>query len=262
MPAQNGEQESAQILGKLGKISSKYARPPDNTYTATRTAKILLSNLCERRAKYELENYVPNKQKFDSLYRSKSDYATLKILDHLKQSLCDEGFNVCVIMEAKDDFGIYDVAILQDTPSYVYHKGKEKIRIEVKASLGLPFEQLERYLWNPSPLILVRVITGHVAIIRPTEQRDFVLFSVEEMVAKASRLIDGKFFTIPGLYCSSCKDFECQYNKYRERKWTKIVTMSDEEFGEDIQSFFRNLPYVAEKTAKLVIEELKSQQKS
>jgi len=36
-----------------------------------------------------------------------------------------------------------------------------------------------------------------------------------------------------------------------------IVTMPDSEFERDLNSFFQNLSYVAERTASLVVEEMK-----
>ena len=37
---------------------------------------------------------------------------------------------------------------------------------------------------------------------------------------------------------------------------SKIITMSNEEFNVDLNMFFRNLSYVAERTASFIIEEL------
>ncbi len=223
-------------------------------------AKLLTSNVCERRTLHLLTN--PNseeRKKFDSIYREKSQYATLKILDHLKSRLIAEGINAQVATETRSDFGIYDVTIMQGEPCSILRNGEQKVRLEIKASLGLPLEQLERYLWDDSPIIVIRVITGQVTLFRPREMRELVLFSTSTVLEKSLRLMNGSAYIVPGNYCSYCPDIDCQFNKSKQRTSNgMLVKMSDGDFGDDINSFFKNLPYVADKTASLVVQELKN----
>jgi hypothetical protein len=103
------------------------------------------------------------------------------------------------------------------------------------------------------------VITGHVAKIKPLELQSFVLFSLGELNAKADRVLAGKFYTIPGTACANCLDSSCncRLRRNKTRKPTSLVTLSENDFAEDLTSFFQNLSYVAEKTASMVVEELK-----
>jgi len=181
----------------------------------------------------------------------------MKILECLKTRLHSEGLDATILTEAQSEIGRYDVVVIQSYPRQICNKSEEIVRIEVKASLGVNLEQIDRYLWGSSPLILARVITGHVAKIQPLALQSYVLFSLRELNAKADRLLSGKVYVMPGTSCLSCHDSNCQYNRNRNGSWKGIVCMSDSEFERDLNSFFQNLSYVAERTASLVVEEMK-----
>ena len=199
--------------------------------------------------------------KFDSIYREKSTFATIKILDHLKSRLDREGIRARLSTEEKSEFGRYDVVITQGTPCLIFKNGEKKIRLEIKASLGLPLEQVERYLWDPSPLILVRVITGQVVLLKPSEMGEFVRFSTSTTLDKAQRVIGDNPYTVPGPSCYSCLDAACQFNKRRESREKALVKMSDADFGADLRLFFANLPYVTSRTADFVVQELRKDER-
>jgi hypothetical protein len=224
-------------------------------------AKLLSSNHCERQINYLLDNpeLVIENKSFDSFYREKSEYATLLIVDHLKMSLGERGVNVSIRTEDRSDFGICDVTIENGNPCRVFLHGIEKVRLEIKASLGIPLEQIGRYLYDDSTLIVGRIITNHVAVLRPSEHQNFVLFSLQAMLAKVQRLLEGKEYTVPGKYCSYCLDFDCPFNRNKGKgpARSQLVTMDDREFGRDIESFFGNIKDVSEKIASLVIAELR-----
>jgi len=215
---------------------------------------------CEGKIEYLLgkpELDDPN-ERFDLYYKLKSDFATLKILDLLKSRLSADGLNVTVLTEMPSETGRYDVAIIQGDPCEVYTANAEKVRVEIKASQGLDFEQLDRYLWDSSPLILARVITGHVAKLRPSKLKPYVRFSLKELNTKVDRLLSGKAHNIPGKECTYCYNVHCPHSSNRDRSWktSSIITMSDAEFDNDLNMFFQNLSYVAKRTVSLIIEEL------
>lgn len=252
---QDVKEQKQELFSKLKMLSEKY-RCTRRTIMLSRTVS---SNVCERRIKHLLDNSELEKdnQRFDSYYRQKSEFATIKILEHMKSRLLCSGVDVTILTEAPSDIGRYDVILIQGYPCKIYVQGVEMIRVEVKASLGLDFEQIDRYLWDSSPLILARVITGHVAKLEPLVLQSYVLFSLRELNAKVDRLISGEIYTIPGIACRTCADRSCLYNRNKGKEPVNVVTMPDSEFAEDLNSFFKNLSYVAERTANLVIEELK-----
>lgn len=248
-----------ELLVKIRIIGERWGFVDGRWSLAATLTKTLGSYACERRIKHSLENgsLVKEGQRFDPYYREKSKFATIKILECLKTRLHSEGLDATILTEAPGEIGRYDVVVIQGSPCQGYDKSGEIVRIEVKASLGVNLEQIDRYLWDSSPLILARVITGHVAKIEPLALKSYVLFSLRQLNAKAARLLSGKLYTTPGINCRSCHDSNCQYNRNRNGRWEGIVSMSDGEFERDLNSFFENLGYVAERTASLVVEEMK-----
>lgn len=224
-------------------------------------AKILSSYQCEREISHVLDNPEPTIESkiFDSYYREKSEYATFLIVEHLKKSLRERGIHVSIYTEDRSDFGTYDVTIENGNPCRVYLHGIERVRLEIKASLGIPLEQIGRYLYDDSTLIVGRIITNHVALLRPSEHQNFVHFSLQAMLAKVQRLLEGKESTVPGKYCSYCLDFDCPFNRNKGKSQTRsqLITMDDREFGRDIESFFCNIKDVSEKISSLVLAELR-----
>jgi hypothetical protein len=145
-----------------------------------------------------------------------------------------------------------------DNRSKVGTESEKKIKIEVKASLGIDLGQIQRYMWDFSTLILSRVVTRQVVKLRPSELQPFVTFTLQELDSKLDRLLSNKLYAIPGKDCISCQDETCRHFQRRKkgREPPRVMTFSDLEFGEDLKSFFGNLPYVASQTAVMVVEEL------
>lgn len=90
-------------------------------------------------------------------------------------------------------------------------------------------------------------------------------FSLEELTAKVDRLLSQKFYAVPGIDCTDCLDHKCVYNKRKRvsrRNKNNVITVPDTEFADDLSSFFKNLSYVSERVAKMVVEELTSSSNS
>ncbi len=250
----------ANLLGKLEELCNVYDFRWKGKKKVSGAAKLLTSNLCERRIKYLLENPSWDEPaKFDPFYSEKSHFATVFIVDHVKRRLTEAGLDVTLVTEQRFDFGVYDVLLKTRRPNES-EAHPPTVRLEIKASFGLPLEQIERYLWDDSPLILVRVISGHAVLLKGENLDEFLRMSIESVSAKADRLINSTGFTIPGAYCSSCPDTSCPYNKRSLTTRQKTVCMTDGEFGRDIGSLLKNLPYVAERAALMVIRELNRSQ--
>ncbi len=253
-----------ELVTALGLLISKYEWVYKSKAKTASLTKLLTSTVCERQLDYVLRNPQYEDKRFDSFYREKSEYSTVKILDHLKGRLAEEGIKACIATEVKDEngFGVYDVVIVRGNPCLILQDGHERVKIEIKASFGLPIEQLERYLWDQSPLILVRVIAGQVVLLKQSDLEGFVRFSNKLTFEKAKRLAEGEGFTVPGRYCSGCPDLACPHRSGVKRPFNGIVKSSDADFGEDLRLLFSNLPYVSEKTATLVIAELRKDARS
>lgn len=227
----------------------------------TQAALAILSHSCERRIDYLFRNQSKAVQtsKFDRYYSEKSNYSTILLVDRIKEKLAEAGFAVNIVTEQRTPFGTFDISILSGSPCRVFQNGHELMKIEVKGSIGLTLEQLTRYLLDSSPLILVRVLTNQVCLIRANEFQDYLSFVMVSMTKKIDRLLAKKTWTIPGRYCNDCPDSECpNYPTVHPEAVQEfsLVSMPSDQFEWDIKTFFRNLHSVADRTAKLVVNEV------
>lgn len=228
--------------------------------------KLISKYSCENRIIQALTtNDLNDNARFDSYYRQKSEFATIKILDRVKTTLSETGLEATVLTEVRSDIGRYDAVVALGDLNKSLTGNTRRVRIEIKASAGLDFEQVGRYLWEPSMLILARVVLGQVAKLSPSDLQSYVTFSLEELTAKVDRLLSQKFYAVPGIDCTDCLDHKCVYNKRKRvsrRNKNNVITVPDTEFADDLSSFFKNLSYVSERVAKMVVEELTSSSNS
>jgi len=256
---------TAQLLERVRELALKYGLASKGKPRLISVLKLLGSEVCERKIEHELKTGMKEEgRRFDSIYRERTSFATYLIIDHIKRRLTEEGFSVAIRTEERSELniGVFDVTIRVGDPCLICRNGKEKVRLEVKASLGMQLEQIQRYLFDPSPLILVRVIPGHVMLLERRELEGFVDFSLQTILSKADRLKDEKPFVVPGPHCLNCGDASCPFNYGKRTMNEGLITMSNAEFNEDMRLFFTNLPLVAERTAELVIRELTDKQQA
>jgi hypothetical protein len=219
-------------------------------------AKLIATNVCEKRIDSLLKQgrNAASGEKFDSIYREKSEFATLVVLDHVKRRIVENGYSVRLSTETRDTIGVYDIVIASGTPCTITRRDRQIARVEIKGALGLPLEQIGRYLFNDSPLVLARLLTGHVALFQPRELAEFGQFYASTLTAKAERLNAGEFFTVPGRYCLGCPCVECPNRIESRWKRKPLISIKGDEFEHDITSLFSNLGQVSEKVATLVLK--------
>jgi len=249
-----------ELLAKVNELAEKYNYTVSGRPRTVSALKLLTSNVCEEKIQYDMklkDDY--SEDIFDSIYAERSSFATNFIIDALKSALYKEGYMVGIITEQKSDVGRYDVVIEKGNPCVVYSNHKvKKIRIEVKASFGLPFEQLQRYLFDPSPLILVRVLTGQVILLDPSSFYKFLDFSTQTLLEKANRILDGKGYLVRGPHCLECRNSECPFYPAKEKTSHRLVKIKDDDLEWEMDLFFNNLPKVSSRLSELVLGELRS----
>ena len=241
-----------ELYNALAQLAEKYGI---GGRTST-VAKLLTSTQCERRIAYSLVNIsMKSNQRFDGIYREVSTFATVKILDYLKARLDGDGYNVALATETKDVAGRYDITLVAGDPCVVKVSNEPIVRIEIKGlTTGLPLEQVgERFIWNNSPLIVVRILLGQVFLVRPSDLQGLVGFSLSNNLAKARRILDEAHYTVPGA-CYGCADTGCSYNERRGLELRPLI--SPVKVGEDLKLALMNLPKCAESTASYVLNEL------
>jgi len=247
------EKKRQELLSKLFTLSRTLS--PRQRRTAIELVRILSSYACDEKVKYLIENPSDRADQavFDGYYREKSRYATIFIIDQIKSALSANGMRADIKTEQWSDIGRYDIVIArchEDENRAI----NEELRVEVKASLGIDLEQIVRYLWHQSPLILVRVLTRHVAELEPSKLQQFAICSIRKITAAADRIFAGQVYTVPGLDCLKCPNGRCPYYVAASRKASSLVALSDDDFGRDLEVFLQNLNFVSEKTVSLIME--------
>ena len=249
-----------ELMTKINELALRHNYTVAGKLRTASVLKLLTSNICEEKIRYDLEakEEADSDDVFDSIYAERSSFATNVIIDTLKSAIAKEGFKVGIVTEQKSDVGRYDIVIEAGNPCIVYSNGQAKrIRIEVKASFGLSFEQIQRYLFDPSPLILARVLPSQVIKLDPLTLQSFIDFSARTLIEKSDRILNNKGYLVRGPHCPQCSNNVCPFFPKRSEDRRRLVTMNEEELAWEMQLFMNNLPRVATRVAELVLEEIK-----
>jgi hypothetical protein len=253
------DSKKALLLNLAQEICEKYQFKSRGRQRTQAVIAMLASDPCERSIQFKLANTgAKDWTSFDPWYQSKSDLATSFILSSIVGRVSAEGYSVGVATETRDAIGTYDITIqkgAQGAPCMIFRGSDLLCRLEVKGSWGLPLAEIARYMLNPSPLVLCRVMPGTATLLEPAEQEEFVRFMAGLLASKAERVIHGPAYTIPGPPCGDCRDLLCSFNKYAGPRKGR-VTMREGEFGEDANTFLRNLPHICNASALLVLDVL------
>jgi len=258
------EELREEYLKLAREIASMYGLTSGGKPRVATVMKVLGENECERLIQHLLRNPVSAANgSFDRYYREKHEFYRRKLVDRLKNELEDARFNVLITTEENVETGRYDVTIVSGRRVRILN-GQEEIVIEIKGSLGISLEQIERYLLNGTVIILVRVVTGHVARLSTYEYIDFLAESVKDLTRKAERILGNKPVMIRGSRCRECPVETCVYNvgsgSGKDNCFQRIV-MKDEEFNLDLDSLLRNTYPTITKVTEMVLEVLKMNNK-
>jgi len=232
------EELREEYLKLAREIASMYGLTSGGKPRVATVMKVLGENECERLIQHLLRNPVSAANgSFDRYYREKHEFYRRKLVDRLKNELEDARFNVLITTEENVETGRYDVTIVSG----------RRVRI-----------------LNGQEIILVRVVTGHVARLSTYEYIDFLAESVKDLTRKAERILGNKPVMIRGSRCRECPVETCVYNvgsgSGKDNCFQRIV-MKDEEFNLDLDSLLRNTYPTITKVTEMVLEVLKMNNK-
>jgi len=259
-PGLAGSPSKTRLLNLVQQLAQKHGWSSQGRLRSPAVLGLLGEGACERAIEHRLTN--PNYResvKFDPYYSGKSEFSTTFLLDNLKRRLDSAGYKAAIATEVGgDEIGHYDVVVVQGRgmPSVVMRGSVPMVRIEIKGSLGLPMDQLARYMLNEVPIIICRVVLGTTTLLRPTDHEEFVNFYSDLLVSKAERLLAGEGYVVPGPGCRGC-DAECPYGEQPRSNGSRLVAMKGDDFSQDLRRFYTNLPRVADEGASLVLQVLK-----
>lgn len=241
-----------------GEIASMYGLTHRGKPRVAAVMRILSGNECERLIQHLLQN--PSRaanEGFDRYYGEKHEFYKRKLVDRLKSRLEEAGHNVLITTEESVETGRYDITIVSGRQVRILNgDGEEEIVIEIKGSLGIALEHVERYLWNNTVLIIVRVVTGHVTKLKTSEYADLLTESLKDLIKKAERVLRNKPVMIRGAGCRRCPAKTCPHNDNSREEHFKRIAMRDEEFNFDLDKLLKNTYPTIEKVVEMVMEEL------
>jgi len=222
-----------------------------------KVSAVLATTSCETFATNLLENKVSRTDtRFDPYYLMKHEGAKLKLIDRLKSELAGAGVEFQLLTEENGTLGRYDVVIITDGKKLTIQGGHRTIVVEIKASLGLDMAQIERCLLGGEPVLLVRIMTRQVTLLRPDDHTAFLSESVKDLAGKAQRLLDSRPILVPGYECRQCPVTTCPFKKYTKKPDRELVCMKPEEFEADLARFLRNLYPTVDKAVETILSEL------
>lgn len=223
----------------------------------TTIIKSLIDNTCDHRARNEIESpkYV-SAHKFDSYFRMKHDFEKNRFVQLLALELRHQGLQASISIEGKGVVGVYDVLIANGKSLVsISDKGGKKIVVEWKSGAGLSLSQLERYLFECSILVLVRVQMNQVVRIARSDIGEHLKRSLVSLTERAQVVEAGENLQkIPGPYCKGCPVDGCEFRK--EISTEKMVSFASESMEADLLSVFKNVDGCIDQAIKIVLDEL------
>jgi hypothetical protein len=136
--------QKAMLIGKLEELSD-FCGMPKRRLQNTLLLKTVSNIACEKKIMCIVNNrQLVAESKFDSYYRQKSVFATTRILDHVQAALYANNLAATINTEVSTDCGRYDAIISLNKLDETDSSDACRVRIEIKASLGLDLEQIGR----------------------------------------------------------------------------------------------------------------------
>ncbi|MEM0358027.1 MAG: hypothetical protein QXL77_06615 [Candidatus Bathyarchaeia archaeon] len=216
-------------------------------------ASLLLESVCESFIVEKLKSEEANMDDVDKIWRNLHNYAVSLLLERLKNQLLKHGFLTTMIREMENPTGQYDVLVKLNEGRVQILNGNKNISLEVKTGLNVSLSQLEKYLWNGVTLILLRLTTGDIVVLRPEDWAIFLKSALIDRIKKAKRILTDTPVSVPGEDCKRCPLKGCQFNK-RESKNRGITRPKD--LSELLKLFRENAYRAIEEAVKVVIREL------
>ncbi|MEM3592236.1 MAG: hypothetical protein QW702_09110 [Candidatus Bathyarchaeia archaeon] len=218
-----------------------------------RAINLLLEHLCERYIVEKLRlGYIEDE--IDRIWRNLHDYSVALLVDRLKEELVTEGFPVSIVNEAENPVGRYDVLLIVNRGKVQILNCGGNICMEVKSGLNVALNQAEKYMWNGTLVVLVRLLTGDVITLRADEWTGFLKFALAQRIKKAERILEGKVILIPGRDCYECPLKTCRFNK---NGGERCLEGKVQDLNRLFKDFGQKAHITIEKAVNVVAEELR-----
>jgi hypothetical protein len=240
-----------EILSLAAQISAKYSCQKVSEKTVI---DLLMEYVCERCILEKLRLGIEDEDEIDRVWRNLHSYSVALLIERLKNKLVEGGFQVSIINEAENPTGRYDILLIVNRRGIQIMNGKESICLEAKTGLNISFNQLEKYLWNGTTIILVRFATGDVLTFRAGEWTRFLKAALSDRIEKARRIIEGRVVLVPAPDCRKCPLKDCRFN---ESRMEENELGKNNSFLEALEGFRKNAITAIEAAVNSALEELR-----
>jgi len=237
------DKPAKQLFVYLDALRSNLKIPASNA----KCLRILQEIPCLLRCANDLREAAEFNGHIDPIFKLKHDYAKTKIIDAILQKISND---IVIKSEFNLGTGSLDIAILQVRA--FPDESPKLIGIEIKSGKSIDLHQLERYLYECDTVILVRVITEDVAIIRNSLLVKEIRNNILSLIEKTKLLINGNRTKIEGQWCRECSA-QCEFRKrtFNNAPITAPIY--------DIDDFIRKVSIVAGKVVVTLTSELAQQ---
>lgn len=188
------------LLQKIGTLRSNL----NPKSTPASILSILQKYQCLLKCQHDISNpsYDNN---IDPLYTAKHDFVKAKLIDTLFYKF---GYLMTISSEHVIKTGKLDIAIFPDR--ILLTSNSKNIAIEIKSGKSIDLFQIERYLFETDVLIVLRVPTQDVFLVRALSAGNDLLRSIDLITDKIDRILAGKIYKVKGEGCRGCTA-QCEY---------------------------------------------------
>jgi len=239
-----------ELLDLAAQISEKYSSRKSEKFIID----LLMEHSCERLIIESLALNLIWEDDIDRLWRGLHIYAVSLLIERLKNRLIEEGFDVSLVNEAECPTGRYDILLIINNRGIKILTDGNDICLEVKTGFGVSFEQIEKYMWNGTIVILVRCVTGHALAFRAQDWSGPLRTVLEDRIKKAKRILDGNVVLVRGPDCKKCPLKDCKFNEFKAEE---NETERANDFYETLDKFRKNATKAIETAVNLVLQELR-----
>jgi hypothetical protein len=250
------EKHLSAFLKDIEELSARFGTPK------TSIIKSIIDTTCEYRSRYEIENGYHNEpsQKFDSYFTIKHEFQKNRFVQRLMLSMRLHGLKAWISTEDKHIVGVFDVLITNSKflVTISDKKGSKKIVVEWKSGATFSMSQIERYLWEGTTVVLVRVQMNQVIRIRRRDIEKYLLGSLVALTERVSSTsMTNALQKIPGPYCTGCPVTSCEFYKTTSNG-DKVISFSSDAMQKDLILAYMNLDRCVVEAIEIVIQELTS----
>ena len=250
-PSGLGFHELERAVDELKKLAKELTGRLGLRASFSRVLAVLSDYPCMAKCLIELK--PGPREPVDQYYLERHEFVRKLLLDALRLRLLEEGFNVSLKAENRDECGKGDIDLEYTHLGVTVSVNSFRIRVEVKGGVRFPIAQLLRYLLDVNAVVACLAGRGEAVTVTRSEAKPLIELLLNTITAKLKLLIEGDEMRIPGPWCRGCP-LECQC--------AKPPTNHRPDLDSEFVAAIKNWRKAIEQTVEQVIDLLKKVEKT